>query len=213
MIARLSFALLATIMLLCSVANPVWAQDAHQAFQLKAALTDKVQLSRAELESPVSLVPRTAMAAVPVNPVYNRAPEEPDRSYLQEYSVDWRGWMATFADRWYYLLRVHEEEFNDEFVTVRPALFQFTLYSNGRIGNVFLRQSSGNPVYDHLQMVALMEAAPLPPFPAGTKRTNISLVQGWESHVKQPGESGYVPGSFGGGFPMEKVKQWVKASN
>jgi hypothetical protein len=203
---------------LFSTVNAVCAQ---QAFQLKAQLTDKVQLSRAELEvaaaapapaPTVALAPRTAMAAPTVNPVANRAPEEPDRSYLQEYSVDWRGWLAKFADRWYYLLRVHEEQFDAEFVTARPALFQFTCYSNGAIGNLSLRQSSGNPVYDRLQMVALMEAAPLPPFPTGTRRTNISLVQGWESHVKQPGESGYVPGSFGSGFPLEKVKQWVKAN-
>jgi hypothetical protein len=173
-----------------------------------------MQLSRTEIQTapPVNLAPQTAMAAPPVNPVAKRPPDD-DRSYLQEYNVDWRGWIAGFADRWYYLLHVHEEEFDSEFVTVRPALFQFTCYSNGQIGNVSLKQSSGNPVYDQLQMVALVQAAPLPHFPAGTQRTHITLVQGWESHLKQPGESGYVPGSFGGGFPMEKVNKWVKASN
>jgi hypothetical protein len=74
---------------------------------------------------------------------------------------------------------------------------------------VILRQSSGNVIYDHLQMLALVQTAPLPQFPAGTKRHSITLILGWESHIKQPGEEDYTPGSFGKNFPLEKVREWV----
>jgi TonB C terminal len=130
---------------------------------------------------------------------------------MREYNVDWAAWIAKMADRWYFVLKGYEDLANVHFVTVRPALIQFTCYSNGSLGNIMLKQSSGNPAYDRLQMIALMQAVPVPQFPYGTKRQSITLVQGWESHVRQAGESEYEPGSFGRGFPMEKVKEWVKS--
>ncbi len=130
---------------------------------------------------------------------------------LREYNVDWAAWIAKMADRWYFVLKRYEDVSGIHFVTVRPALIQFTCYSNGAMNNVLLKQSSGNPAYDRLQMIALMQAVPVPQFPFGTKRQSITLVQGWESHVRQAGESEYIPGSFGRGFPMEKVKEWVNS--
>jgi hypothetical protein len=126
-----------------------------------------------------------------------------------EYNVDWATWLAKVADRWFYVLDQYERQTGTHYVTRQPALFRFTCYNNGQIANVMMKQSSGNVAYDRLQMVALMQSMPVPPFPAGTQRQTITLVQGWESHVRQAGESDYIPGSFGKGFPMEKVTQWV----
>ena len=198
------------------------AQDSNQLYKLKAMTTNQSRLSRSEVDSsalgalaPKQAPPQMAFAAsaqenpVPAIPADN--PDVIDKSYLQEYAVDWSGWIARLADRWYYVLRMNEEVVGDQFITARPALIQFTCYSNGQIGNMILKQTSGNTAYDRLQMIALMQAAPLPAFPQGTHRTSITLVQGWESHIKQAGEQDFVPGSFGKGFPMEKVKQWIKA--
>jgi hypothetical protein len=196
------------------------ADDTKELYKLKAMTTNQSRLSRTELDpsalgalAPQQSPPKMAFAAAAQpSPVALPAdnPEPVDKSYLQEYAVDWSGWIARLADRWYYVLRINEEAFGSAFVTERPALIQFTCYSNGQIGNLFLKQTSGDPAYDRLQMVALMQAAPLPAFPQGTHRQSITLVQGWESHVKQAGEQDFIPGSFGKGFPMEKVKQWIK---
>lgn len=198
------------------------AQDSNPLYKLKAMQSSQSRLSRTEVDSsalgalapkqappqPMALAAMTQETSVPAIPADN---PEIDKSYLQEYAVDWSGWIARLADRWYYVLRMNEEVVGNEFITARPALIQFTCYSNGQIGNMALKQTSGNPAYDRLQMIALMQAAPLPAFPQGTHRSSITLVQGWESHIKQAGEQDFVPGSFGKGFPMEKVKQWIKA--
>lgn len=197
------------------------AQDSSPLYKLKATQASQSRLSRTEVDvsnlgalapqaPPKMALAATAQASPVALPAANNEPI--DKSYLQEYAVDWSGWIARLADRWYYVLRMNEEVVGNAFVTARPALIQFTCYSNGQIGNVFLKQSSGDPAYDRLQMIALMQAAPLHAFPQGTHRTSITLVQGWESHIKQAGEQDFVPGSFGKGFPMEKVKQWVKAN-
>jgi hypothetical protein len=128
-----------------------------------------------------------------------------------EYNVDWATWLAKVADRWFFILDQYERSTQQHYVTLRPALFRFTCYNTGQIANITLKQSSGNPTYDRLQMVALIQSMPVPQFPVGTRRQTITLVQGWESHVRQAGESDYVPGSFGRGFPMEKVTEWVKS--
>jgi TonB C terminal len=128
-----------------------------------------------------------------------------------EYNVDWASWLAKVADRWFFILDQYERSTQQHYVTLRPALFRFTCYNTGQIANITLKQSSGNPTYDRLQMVALIQSMPVPQFPVGTRRQTITLVQGWESHVRQTGESDYVPGSFGRGFPMEKVTEWVKS--
>ena len=128
----------------------------------------------------------------------------------REYNVDWATWLAKVADRWFFILDQYEQQTHTHYVTQQPALFRFTCYSSGQISNITMKQSSGNVVYDRLQMVALIQSMPVPPFPGGTQRQTITLVQGWESHVRQAGESDYIPGSFGKGFPMEKVTQWVK---
>ncbi|MDR3612392.1 MAG: TonB C-terminal domain-containing protein [Candidatus Obscuribacterales bacterium] len=130
----------------------------------------------------------------------------------REYNVDWASWISHFADRWYFVLKQYEMSQNAHYVTERPALFQFTCYTNGTVANVVLKQSSGNIAYDRLQVIALMQAMPAPPFPVGTHRQSITLVQGWESHVRKPGENDFIPGSFGRGFPMEKVKEWVQTN-
>jgi hypothetical protein len=133
-------------------------------------------------------------------------------SYLNEYDVDWSSWISQMAARWHYNLKRLEAQSNVCFVTERPALIQFTCASNGQVGNFSLKQSSGIYAYDQLQMLALSQVTPLPPFPKGTRCATITLVQGWESHTKQPGESGFDPRAFGRRFPMEKVQQWVRSN-
>lgn len=221
---RRQFLYLSLSLLLAGLAQgKATAQESNQLYKLKAMTTSQSRLSRSEVDTsnlgalaPKQAPPQMAFAAsaeqtsVPAMPIAADN-SEPDKSYLQEYQVDWSGWVAKLADRWYYVLRMNEEVVGNEFVTARPALIQFTCYNNGQIGNMFLKQSSGNPAYDRLQMIALMQAVPLHAFPQGTHRTSITLVQGWESHIKQAGEQDFVPDSFGKGFPMEKVKQWIKA--
>lgn len=141
----------------------------------------------------------------------NQAPSAP-QAYLSEYGVDWSGWISQMAARWHYNLRRLESQSNIAFVTQRPALIQFTCASNGQVGNFSLKQSSGIFAYDQLQMLALSQVTPLPPFPKGTRCATITLVQGWESHAKKPGESGFDPRAFGRRFPMEKVQQWVRSN-
>lgn len=133
-------------------------------------------------------------------------------SYLNEYDVDWSSWISQMAARWHYNLRRLEAQSNICFVTERPALIQFTCAANGQVGNFTLKQSSGIYAYDQLQMLALSQVTPLPPFPKGTRCATITLVQGWESHTKKPGESGFDPRAFGRRFPMEKVQQWVRSN-
>ncbi len=133
-------------------------------------------------------------------------------SYLNEYDVDWSSWISQMAARWHYNLKRLEAQSNVCFVTERPALIQFTCASNGQVGNFSLKQSSGIYAYDQLQMLALSQVTPLPPFPKGTRCATITLVQGWESHTKQPGENGFDPRAFGRRFPMEKVQQWVRSN-
>jgi len=213
---------------------PTADAGSNQQFSLSAQMTQRPQLSRSDVDSatPVKMAPAqppgsalsyanfpkpTAFAKSPKTPADSPAssagqsPVDSAQAALLEKNVDWSGWVAQLADRWYYILHQYENGADLQFITQRAALFEFTCYPNGQIGGLTLKQSSGNTIYDHLQMVALMQATPLPPFPAGTKRTSITLLQGWESHVKEPGESDYIPGSFGKNFPMEKVREWVKA--
>jgi hypothetical protein len=198
---------------------------AGQQFQLSVQRSEHPQLSRDEIDpqatmrlaaptqaaNTVSFAPPIAVA--PAAPVAKprQVPQQDDdpRAYLRETNVDWSKWIGQLSDRWYFNLRTYEDGLGSEFVTERPALFLFTCYADGRIGTITLHQSSGNGIYDRLQMVALMQAAPVARFPAGTKRTSITLLQGWESHLKKQGELGYVPGSFGKDYPHEKVRDWV----
>lgn len=136
--------------------------------------------------------------------------EERPNSYLQEYQVDWAPWVANLATRWYQNLRGTEELFGLCFQTPKPALIQFTCYADGHIGNVILKQSSGVIAYDKIQIVSLAHVQPLPPFPRGTQRKSITLLQGWESHCKKPGEEDFQPWNFATKYPREKVTRWTQ---
>lgn len=124
------------------------------------------------------------------------------------YSVDWSHWVTQLADRWFYNLKRLETFYGRDFHSPRAAQIRFTCYPNGTIGNISLEQSSGIAAYDQLQIQALCQAMPLTPFPAGSQRKSVTLVQGWESHPRRPGEQDFRPGSFGQGFPQEKVNRW-----
>lgn len=205
-------------------------------FELTARMSNMPQLSRSEIEpvaskrvSPSSPsasaisyavpLPSIKSIAAPVNAagttlnasVQQTTEPETAGPTLNERNVDWSPWVSKLADRWYYVLRHYEELAHVQFLTQRAALIEFTCYSNGQLGNITLKQSSGNAVYDRLQVIALMQTAPLLPFPPGTNRSSITLLQGWESHLQRPGEGTYTPGSFGKNFPTEKVREWVMA--
>ncbi len=187
-------------------------------FELNASVTAKSQLSRGEVDqsalgmgslpTPRRVVQDSLIATAPEQPRTAPVSDEVPGSYLQEYNIEWSKWVSTLADRWFYVLRSVEYNYGVQFSTSRPALIQFTCYADGTIGKIVLKQSSGISAYDRLQVDSLLAAAPTLPFPQGTKRTSITLVQGWESHPKQPGEQDFQPGSFGKDFPRERVRQW-----
>lgn len=194
-------------------------------FQLSASMNAKAQLSRTEidksalgmgsLENPRQPQRGAALIATAppraLVPPSNVKEDDTPGSFMQEYNVNWSHWVSAQADRWFYILRSAESGLGIRFDCPRAALIQFTCYADGSIGNIVLKQSSGVPAYDRLQVEALMATQPLAPFPPGTVRKHITLVQGWESHRKKPGERDFQPGSFGRDFPAEVVRQWSRA--
>jgi hypothetical protein len=127
-----------------------------------------------------------------------------------ETGVDWSAWISTLADRWYQNLKNLEFRAGRSFNTVRPALVKFTCHRNGMIGGIVLKQSSGNPKYDTMEIEALKRTMPLPPFPEGSKRVSYTLLQGWEAHPRKPGDKDYEMGTAGKDFPIERVKTHAK---
>lgn len=204
--------------------SPAYAEGEQQSserFQLSATAFAKAQLSRNEVDKNSlgmgSLLQKKPTPVVPDGTLMARAPEVPKTApvqddtpgaFMKEYNVDWSHWVSNLADRWFYILRNTEETFGVQFSTPRAALIQFTCYADGTIGNVVLKQSSGVPAYDRLQIEALLASCPTHRFPPGTKRTSITLIQGWESHPKREGEQDFQPGSFGKDFPRERVREW-----
>jgi len=144
--------------------------------------------------------------------VQQQQPQEEPTSSMIEYGVDWSKWVSQLADRWFYNLKQLEDQSGLQFHTARPCLIKFTCYSNGAIAQVSLKQTSGIQLYDQLQAQALLQCQPVAPFPHGTQRPSFTLMQGWESHPRKTGEHDYRPGSFGHGFPVEIVKQWMNGS-
>lgn len=222
-----SLSLIAVLHNLCCL-GAIAQQTKATPFQLTVQKTERPQLSRQDLESDaaqtasntLNVPPQISfsLAQPPLNagvataqPTTQAQQIQKDSTQKQmlEYDVDWSKWIGTFADRWYFALRRMEESSGMQFYTVRPAQIHFTCLANGQIGNVYLKQSSGVPVYDRLQMIALSQVA-VPPFPRGTRHTSVTLVQGWESHQRRPGESDYIPGSFGRSFPKENVREWAQ---
>jgi hypothetical protein len=220
-------AVASTLALSVLLALPGFAQEESAAadgkFQLSATMNSKAQLSRGEMDKnalgmgslaaprPVqrgeALIANAPPRAIPKQTQQN---DDVPGSFMQEYNVDWSHWVSAQADRWFYILRYSEEALGIRFDTPRPALIQFTCYADGSIGNLVLKQSSGVPAYDRLQVEALLATMPTMPFPKGTVRKSITLCQGWESHKKRPGESDFQPGSFGRDFPLERVRQWLQ---
>jgi hypothetical protein len=187
-------------------------------FELSASMSAKAQLSRGEVnqaslgmgsltqQKPITRVP--LIATMPPKQLLPK--EDQPGAFMQEYNVDWSKWVSNHADSWFQVLRTAEYALGVQFQTPNAALIQFTCYADGTIGNVVLKQSSGVPAYDRLQIEALLAAVPTAPFPPGTKRRSITLIQGWESHPKRPGEEDFQLGSFGKDFPSEKVQQWLE---
>lgn len=120
--------------------------------------------------------------------------------------VDWSDWANTLADRWYARLIEMEKKSGRSYSTARPARIRFTVYPDGSIKNISLKTSCGVPSYDKLQIEALKAIAPLPPFPAGSNKKSMTMVQGWESRALKRGERDFQPGSYGKRFPSEKLK-------
>lgn len=187
-------------------------------FQLSASVdkhldTDVPHLSRNELGGDGQKISYRPPSASPHIPSGNEQEKRQPSGQIVEYGVDWAPWISALADRWFVILRNMEKANGLTFHTPRPALVKFTCTEDGRIIDVSLKQTSGVAAYDNLQMTALMQTTPLPPFPVGTERKQITLVQGWESHRKRPGESDFQLGSFGRSFPREKIRKYVKKWN
>jgi hypothetical protein len=213
------------------------AEPAKPTFNLNARIDDNAQLSREDLSLPGSQSPARdqpftgspgeGSEALPM-PDMNAGPSrvqtnfplnaqqedvvnsQPD-NLMTEYGVDWSAWISKLTDRWFFVLKRMEDHSGLIFHTQGPAQIQFTAYPNGQLGGISLKKTSGVEMYDRMQVESLIRSTPAPPFPQGTKRTSFSLVLGWESHPRKPGEQDFVPGSFGRGFPMERVKEWVNS--
>lgn len=230
--SRLWTTLVFSLSLLAS--TPASAQDIADSqgakppkFALSASVHDILPQEAAQKPAQSALAnPRAAMLPMVPQPPLEKTKIQPgqplaprlaqnddDRpnAFLEEYQVNWGPWMGDMASRWHSILKDAELVLGWQFHTPRPALIQFTCYADGRIGNVVLRQSSGIPVYDKLQLASLMETAPLAPFPPGTARKSVTLIQGWESHPKRPGEEDFQAGSFASRIPQEKVSRWVSS--
>jgi TonB family protein len=221
-----------SITLLCSCISPCNAQSipeppattGGERFQLSATMSNSGQLSRAEIDKsslgmgslPTARQPQRGAPLIATAPPRNVPPtnlkqDDTPGAFMQEYNIDWSSWVGTEADHWFYILRSAETGLGIRFDCPRAALIQFTCYADGSIGNIILKQSSGVPAYDQLQIEALRATQPTAPFPPGTVRKSITLIQGWESHKKKPGELDFQPGSFGKNFPAEVVRQWLQA--
>ncbi len=145
-------------------------------------------------------------AATGKAPLKARAETE-DTVSKGEFGVDWSAWISDLADRWYKNLKNMEYRCGKVINTKRTALIKFTCYRDGSIGGVSLKQSSGVPFYDQMQIEALKRVTPLPPFPSGTRRYFYTLLQGWEGHPATAGAKDFQLGSYGKNFPVEHIHQ------
>jgi hypothetical protein len=232
--SRATFGLTAALILLpalgpVSRASQDYSITGKRPFSLKATVNDQAN-GQAEADRPslsredVAIIPPESQPPMsrfdlgaeeganrgPAQPVAQpQVPQEQPASSMIEYGVDWSRWVGQLADRWYYKLTQLEEQSGLQFHTSRPCLIKFTCYPNGQVSEMLLKQTSGVPLYDQLQGQALLQCQPIQPFPQGTQRNSFTIVLGWESHPRKHGERDYKPGSFGRGFPMEIVKQWM----
>ncbi len=184
-----------------------------ESFHLEADFNNHSQLSRDGLRSGIHN-DQSSVDALPL-PNLQQAPMLPMQAGTQvagaggkpiEYGVDWSHWISQLADHWYTNLKKLENRSGYEFTTNGPASIQFTCYPNGQIDGIQLQRSCGVNLYDKMQMEALMHIRPLPPFPPGSKRTYLTLTEGWESHMRRSGEQDFQPGSYGRSFPVEWVR-------
>lgn len=56
-----------------------------------------------------------------------------------------------------------------------PVILTFSIYRDGRAGDVKIRQSSGNPTLDYSAQRAILEASPFPPLPQGFERNYATI--------------------------------------
>ena len=214
-----------------SAAAPAFAQESILQTSAGAFSLSAVKVEQQPATQPVALTQWPSpvpLQAVPPDPFPARANERKIPSaaltaaalqaankasrptgLLEDYNVNWSPWMAVLANRWFGNLQLAEAASGLRFHTARPALIQFTCYADGHISNLVLKQSSGIAYYDRLQAATLIAATPLPPFPPGTERKSLTLVQGWESHRKEAGDRDFEPTDFASRFPQEKVSRWV----
>src|SRR5262249_19655749 len=122
---------------------------------------------------------------------------------LKEYDVAWEPWRHKLNKRWLDQLQKLETASSYYFVTPEDAHVVFTCSSDGKISNVYLNGSCGVGPYDQLQIQALINSMPVPPFPKGTQRTTITLSEGWGSH---PNEKNFNDVSRKLG--KERVRKW-----
>ncbi|HEY9870597.1 MAG TPA: TonB family protein, partial [Candidatus Obscuribacterales bacterium] len=125
---------------------------------------------------------------------------------LEGTGVDWSQWANELADRWYKNLIALERKSGKGFNTARPAKIRFTCYPDGSIKNISLYRSCGISEYDRMQIEALKQVQPLPPFPPGTRRKSITMLQGWASGPKTKGQKDFELGSYGKRMPVERVR-------
>jgi TonB family protein len=98
-----------------------------------------------------------------------------------EYTVDWANWMTEVAGRW--AIVFNNAYSAGKFRPDGPAFVQFTCNNDGSVSSVQVLSSSGDSCCDQTQIETLKNCMPLPQFPAGCKKKNITLLYVWDYGV------------------------------
>jgi TonB family protein len=108
--------------------------------------------------------------------------DDASRVSFQEYYVDWSHWMTDIANRWTLVFNAGYSSGNLN--PTDTAEVQFTCTKDGTISNIVMLSSSGDPECDRNHILALQAISPLPQFPAGCKKKNLTFLYVWDYGTK-----------------------------
>jgi TonB family protein len=98
-----------------------------------------------------------------------------------EYTVDWSKWMTAVASRWAVVF--NQAYTSGQFRPDGPAFVQFTCNQDGTVVQAQVLSGSGDVLCDKAQVETLKNCVPLPQFPAGCKKKNITVLYVWDYGV------------------------------
>jgi TonB C terminal len=96
---------------------------------------------------------------------------------FQEYTADWDQWLSQVTTTW-------TQAMNSSCPAgaVKPSgpmFVEFTCNRDGSVKEVLIDRSSGDRLCDAMQISSLLKASPLPPFPAESRKSDITLLCIW----------------------------------